>query len=211
MNKEKREKLLTELGVDKNFAKEAWKNYSGNSDSWKDADKKSLREAIETALKAIDDGLKEKAEAFLTKEEEDEEEEEKDTPLSPEEKEMYAATLRFQDRVIYCLENGIPLDNQDLREIPWSFCEEDREVGENRRWSRSITSYFSYGKDGEKKYFALDWEEGLTEMQENEFYSQPYFVTPREITETITRTVWDEVPKQEEHEDSFEEEEDLER
>lgn len=206
MNKEKREKLLTELGVDKNFAKEAWKNYSGNSDSWKDADRKSLKEAIKEALKAIDDGLKEKAEA-LTKEEENDEEEEQDTPLSPEEKEMYAATLRFQDRVIYCLENGIPLDNQDLREIPWSFCEEDREAGENRRWSRSITSYFSYEKDGEKKYFALDWEEGLTEMQENEFYSQPYFVTPREITETITRTVWDEVPKQEEQEEGEEEEE----
>ena len=46
-------------------------------------------------------------------------------------------------------------------------------------------------------------------MQENKFYSQPYFVTPREITETITRTVWDEVSKQEEHEE--EEEEDLER
>ena len=155
MNKEKRNALLSELGVDKDFAKKAWKEYSGNSDSWKDADKKSLTEAIKMALKAIDDGLKEKAEALLAKEEEEDEEEEKDTPLSPEEKEMYAATLQFQDRVIYCLENGIPLDNQDLREIPWSFCEEDREVGENRRWSRSITSYFSYEKDGENPELIL--------------------------------------------------------
>ena len=51
--------------------------------------------------------------------------------------------------------------------------EVEREEGDDRRWSRSITSYIKL-KD---RYFCIEWECGLTEMQENEFYNQPYEVT----------------------------------
>ena len=36
-----------------------------------------------------------------------------------------------------------------------------------------------------------DWEEGLTELQENEFYDQPYFVEPKEETIVVTR--WEKI------------------
>lgn len=40
--------------------------------------------------------------------------------------------------------------------------------GENRRWSRNNIEIFEV--DG--RYFGLDWEEGLTESQEDEVYEQ---------------------------------------
>lgn len=208
MNREKREKLLEELGVTKEFAKEAWKAYSGSAESWKEADKKSLKAAI------MD--LKEKNEKRRVVFIQNPEPIEINTagPIKIGETEdpiFYAQTLPFQEKILYMMENGLKIDSSDLREIPWSFHEEDTEVGENRRWSRSVTSYLSYEKDGEKKYLALDWEEGLTEMQENEFYNQPRFVIPRQVTKTITVTEWDPVTEKEPEEAEAEEEEENER
>ena len=45
-------------------------------------------------------------------------------------------------------------------------------TGENNRWTRSVTTIFKY----KGKLYALDWEQGLTEYQDNEFYYQPYEV-----------------------------------
>jgi hypothetical protein len=45
------------------------------------------------------------------------------------------------------------------------------EQGENRRWSRSNLEIFKV-EDTRDRYFGLYWEEGLTENQENEAYSQ---------------------------------------
>lgn len=54
------------------------------------------------------------------------------------------------------------------------------ETGEDRRWSRSNISLLKLGD----RHFVLEWEQGLTERQDNEFYSQPVEVgnpTEREI------------------------------
>lgn len=48
----------------------------------------------------------------------------------------------------------------------------DNIIGENNRWTRSMTTIFKY----EDKLYALNWEQGLTEYQCNEFYCQPYEV-----------------------------------
>lgn len=45
----------------------------------------------------------------------------------------------------------------------------DEVEGENRRWSRTNQVIF---KDKEGKFYSVEWEEGLTEEQENEFYEQ---------------------------------------
>lgn len=45
-------------------------------------------------------------------------------------------------------------------------------VGENRRWLRSVRSIVKLCG----RTFEIDWEEGLTECQENEYYEQPYEV-----------------------------------
>lgn len=54
--------------------------------------------------------------------------------------------------------------------------------GENRRWSQSIQSIVEF--DG--KFYAIDWERGLTENQENYFGDQPYEVIP---VEKVVKTV----------------------
>lgn len=47
-----------------------------------------------------------------------------------------------------------------------------KEEGEMRRWSRSVMSVIEINGN----LYAIDWEEGLTENQENEFFEQPYAV-----------------------------------
>ena len=42
---------------------------------------------------------------------------------------------------------------------------------ENRRWSRGATSVVSIPVEGGERFFAIYWDEGLTEYQENEYWS----------------------------------------
>ena len=42
---------------------------------------------------------------------------------------------------------------------------------ENRRWTRGVTSVVSIPVEGGERFFAIYWEEGLTEYQENEYWS----------------------------------------
>lgn len=42
---------------------------------------------------------------------------------------------------------------------------------ENRRWTRGATSVVSIPVEGGERFFAIYWEEGLTEYQENEYWS----------------------------------------
>lgn len=67
----------------------------------------------------------------------------------------------------------------DLEEVGTSY-------GDNRRWLRTAITIFKI----EGRYFALEWEEGLTEMQENQYYNQPYEVYPTEKVQTITVIAW---------------------
>ena len=70
-----------------------------------------------------------------------------------------------------------------------SFCdveadvkEVDRQEGENRRWTRTVSTIFEF----EGNFYSLDWEEGLTESQENEYFCQPYEVEKQvEMVEEI--------------------------
>lgn len=59
----------------------------------------------------------------------------------------------------------------------------DRIEGANRRWTRTIKNIFKV----EDRYFALEFEEGLTEMQDNMYYNQPYEV--EKVFEEITTVV----------------------
>lgn len=55
--------------------------------------------------------------------------------------------------------------------------------GDCGRWTQHITTIF---KDG-NKFYALEWERGLTEYQEDEFYWQPYEVEPYQETIVVTK------------------------
>lgn len=74
-------------------------------------------------------------------------------------------------------------DEEELSELRWYFGATDEVHGENRRWSRAVTTIIQF----EDYFVALDWDEGLTEYQENEYYDQPYFVEPKKETIVVTR------------------------
>ena len=68
--------------------------------------------------------------------------------------------------------NGEHLTEQELMDAA-ECCEEVcTTYGENRRWTRSARTIIKV-KD---KLFCIEWEQGLTEIQENEYYNQPYEV-----------------------------------
>lgn len=48
------------------------------------------------------------------------------------------------------------------------------------------------------RFFEIDWERGLTEMQDNTYYCQPYEVEGHTHTKTITVTEWAKIDKDKE-------------
>lgn len=95
----------------------------------------------------------------------------------------------FEEIMVKKILDGEKLSEKELKAI--SEYEIDRENGENRRWSRTVTSILEMCG----RYFSLEWEEGLTEYQDNEFYNQPYEVVKKTYQKTITVTEWVEVEK----------------
>lgn len=83
-------------------------------------------------------------------------------------------------------DNGEEFTEEELRDLTWQFAEEEIIYGENGRWTREVTTIFKI----DDRYFALEWEEGLTEFQENGFYDQPYEVVLELKTEVITKKIW---------------------
>lgn len=94
-----------------------------------------------------------------------------------QEKEYYENN--FEEIMYDKITKGIPLSESELRDIVYE-CEEVSKVyGDKLRWVHCVTSVVLI----KGKKFGIQWNEGLTEMQEDEFYNQPY-----EITETIDKT-----------------------
>lgn len=65
--------------------------------------------------------------------------------------------------------------------------------GDTHRWTTDIQTVFSVGD----RFFALDWSQGLTERQENEYWNQPYEVRMEQHEETIVVTNWVPIPRKE--------------
>ena len=97
----------------------------------------------------------------------------------------------YDEYIIGKIDAGEKLSEKELKELRWDFNEADTIYGENRRWSRSVRSIIEICG----RYFALDWEEGLTEYQDNEFYNQPFEVEKKEYQKTITVTEWSKINK----------------
>ena len=66
--------------------------------------------------------------------------------------------------------------------------EVDRVEGENRGWTRTNTSIV---KADDGKFYEVDWEEGLTECQDDEYYAG-WYDEVEQVTyqKTITVTDW---------------------
>lgn len=88
----------------------------------------------------------------------------------------------FEEIIINKIDNGEKLSERELSTLVWEY-EIERDNG---RWTRSISSVVQL----QDRCFCLNWEEGLTESQENEFYYQPYEVEKKTYEKTITVTEW---------------------
>lgn len=84
-------------------------------------------------------------------------------------------------------DTGEKFTEEELSDLRWEFVEVDTQYGENHRWNRPATTIFKV----EDRLFALDWWQGLTEMQENEFYDQPYEV--KEVKKMIEITKYERI------------------
>jgi len=98
---------------------------------------------------------------------------------------------QYELELLKKLDAGEKLPESELRMLLYEYDEIEREYGDNRRWSRSVNSIIKLGE----RYFSLDWEEGLTECQENEFYSQPIEVEKVTYEKTIIVTEWKSIKK----------------
>ena len=73
--------------------------------------------------------------------------------------------------IINKLKNGELLDSEEVEFLIDEY-EHETEYGENRRWSRYARTIIEVNISCNIRYFMLEWENGLTEYQENEYFSQ---------------------------------------
>lgn len=94
---------------------------------------------------------------------------------------------RFQsdEEALALIDSGAILNEDELQELAY-YMGIDDEYGENRRWSRWRKTIV----DLCGRYFAIEWDEGLTEMQPDEFYEQPYEVNLNEYDKVIHVKEW---------------------
>ena len=76
--------------------------------------------------------------------------------------------MDFEEKLLAKIDNKEKLSESEISDLAF-YCTFDKEEGELRRWSRTITSYIKLNE----RFFKIEWEEGLTEYQEDGFYNQP--------------------------------------
>ena len=98
-----------------------------------------------------------------------------------------------EEYFLHLLDNHRIFSREDISNF-LDLCEliDERQYDEPRRWSRFVTSICQIGD----RYFSVDWDQGLTEYQENEYMWQPYEVTKHEYEKTIIVTEWQRVDNQ---------------
>lgn len=97
------------------------------------------------------------------------------------------SNFEFSDNYFQYKLDTKSFDKEDF----WEFIDAFKyatEYGENQRWSRWVTTYCKFNN----KYYACEWDQGLTEFQEDEWYGeQPYEVISKE--ETVVIRTWERV------------------
>ena len=83
------------------------------------------------------------------------------------------------------LERGIALTEVELEDFVYGGNEVYRDEGEPGRWSCHVSSVIA---DDNGQLWCVEWEEGLTEMQDNAFYDQPYKVHLDKKPVTVIQT-----------------------
>ena len=109
---------------------------------------------------------------------------EKEAEEKKRQEEQYYAE-HFEEIMLSKIDQNDKLTRKELSDLVFGY-DVETEHGDNRRWTRTNTTIVKLLD----RYFSIDWEEGLTECQENEFYNQPIEVKKRTYEKTITVTEW---------------------
>lgn len=96
-----------------------------------------------------------------------------------------------EKEILTKINNKEEFTERELRDLLDFEIEQDK--GEDRRWTREVTSILKIGD----RYFALNWGQGLTESQLNEYYEQPYEVMLVETQKVVTVREWREKENEE--------------
>lgn len=158
--------LWKELGENGNTLVDTLKR---SGQTWTDLNMYCIRQ-IPTQKEKDTQTFKKRAEEATIKQAEEEQ--------NRKDKEYY--NEHFLELMVEKIDGKIELTEDEVRNLVFR---EAHEVmsGENRRWSRTISSLFEH----DDRLFMVDWEQGLTESQENMFYDQPYEVEKTVTTRTI--------------------------
>lgn len=79
---------------------------------------------------------------------------------------------------------GVPLTESELEDFATQLHAEDEIEGDIGRWDQAITTIIKLNDE----FWAIDWQRGLTEYQENYFGDQPRQVRP--VEKTIVVREW---------------------
>ena len=134
------------------------------------------------------------SEQLRKKEEEDNKLKEEEQKKKDYDKYYFA---NFDEIMVDKIDKGEELTEKELKMMVFECKEVSLDEGENRRWSRTNTSIIELCG----RFFSINWEEGLTENQDNEFYWQPFEVRKEEYEKTIIVTNWVKVNKDNKDED----------
>lgn len=100
----------------------------------------------------------------------------------------------FERELIDKIDNGERLTEIELSTFVWEIGKVvDRTKHVARRWQQTVTVI----KQVDDRFFSIDYEEGLTECQENSYFEQPQEVTKHEYEKTITVTEWKSINREE--------------
>ena len=89
------------------------------------------------------------------------------------------------DETVNKLKSGDKLNEREIKTLVYDGFEVDEIEGDSGRWTQCVQTIIDI--DGE--LWAIDWDRGLTEYQENEFYNQPYRVVKREKQIIVTEYI----------------------
>ena len=171
---------LKETGLTKEQVNMMWKDLESTNMIVKSliASGRSWQDMNMSAIKSIP--IQKQKDLDYAKKKKDEEAEKIAKEKAEEEKRKYY-NEHFLEIMVSKIDAGENLTERELDEF--HLCGNDIEYGENRRWTRTVTTEVEY----QGRFFIIIWEEGLTENQENEFYNQPYEV--EKVTEVQTISV----------------------
>ena len=75
----------------------------------------------------------------------------------------------FEEIMLAKIDKGEALTKEELRELVFEYDHETSDNGSKLRWTQPKRTIVKL----DNRYFRINWQEALTEMQENEFGNQP--------------------------------------